>query len=175
MVFDYLIKSEKSLTIFFLHKIQNSHSIWFPHRFSISWPKVTPKGPVDGIGHPLAVESGWLPAHGTYGPKIFSGWIFMHAPTCWNVFLLCGVNFFSKNQTSVNVGNVLVPKGKILIPVPRSSRRTSSWTIWGSSWRSTRQKWVKTTFRIWRAKIFQLLTLSSRTCEWLAVIKTITL
>ena len=28
----------------FPHKIQNAHSIWFPHRFSISGQKVTPKG-----------------------------------------------------------------------------------------------------------------------------------
>ena len=37
-----------------------------------------------------------------YGPKTFLEWIFMHAPTCWNVFLLCTVNCFSKNRLLSN-------------------------------------------------------------------------
>ena len=40
----------------FPHKIQNAHSIWFPHRFSISGQKVTPKGPPDGHGLPRLVN-----------------------------------------------------------------------------------------------------------------------
>ena len=42
----------------FSDKIQNAHSLWFPHRFSILSPNVTPKGPPDGHGPPLAVELG---------------------------------------------------------------------------------------------------------------------
>ena len=40
------------------NKIQNAHSIWFPHRFSILRPKDTPKGPLDGPDPPVAVFEG---------------------------------------------------------------------------------------------------------------------
>ena len=43
---------------FFSNKIQNAHSIWFPHRFSILRSKATPKGPVDGPDPPVAVFEG---------------------------------------------------------------------------------------------------------------------
>ena len=41
---------------FFSNKIQNAHSIWFPHRFSILSPNVTPKGPPDGHGPPWQLK-----------------------------------------------------------------------------------------------------------------------
>ena len=37
------------------YEIQNVHSKWFPQRFSILGPKVTPKGPPEGLGLTLVV------------------------------------------------------------------------------------------------------------------------
>ena len=38
------------------HKIKIAQNVWFPHRFSISGPKVTPKGLPDASGPPLALD-----------------------------------------------------------------------------------------------------------------------
>ena len=59
-----LCKIVKKLTTFtkqspqncFPYEIKNVHSIWFPHRFSILGPNVTPKGPPDGHGLPWQLK-----------------------------------------------------------------------------------------------------------------------
>ena len=56
---------------FFLNKIQNAHSMWFPHRFSILRSKVTPKGPPDGYGLPLAMKWDSFIATGLFGSNFF--------------------------------------------------------------------------------------------------------
>ena len=43
----HITKSKKWVKFLFCHKIQNAHSIWFPHKFSILKLKVTPMGPLD--------------------------------------------------------------------------------------------------------------------------------
>ena len=40
----------------FFHKIKIAQNVWFPHRFSIWGPKVTPKVPPDGHCHPRVVS-----------------------------------------------------------------------------------------------------------------------
>ena len=39
----------------FFYRMKNAQDMWFSHRFSILGPKVTPKGPPDGLGLTLAV------------------------------------------------------------------------------------------------------------------------
>ena len=54
---DHFTKSspENNLQKNVYNKIKNAQNMLFPHRFSISDQKVTPKGLADGSGPPLAV------------------------------------------------------------------------------------------------------------------------
>ena len=78
-------KSVNWVTNFFLHKIWNVHSIWLPHRFLISGPKVTPKGPPDAVGLPLAKKRDSFTPVGVSARNFFSRQslcIYPHVQTC---------------------------------------------------------------------------------------------
>ena len=55
---------------FFSNELQNDHSIWFPHRFSFSGPKVTPKG-LAGVPDPQVPWKRAKRVFGLMGIKLF--------------------------------------------------------------------------------------------------------
>ena len=80
----------------FPHKIQNAHSMWFPHRFSILGPKVTPKGPPDDHGLPRlgnGLASGLLDFLAWI---FFSGNLYAYTHMCQHVLLSCDQLIFKK-------------------------------------------------------------------------------
>ena len=85
----------------FLNKIQNAHSMWFPHRFSTLRSKFTPKGPPDGYGLPLAMKWDSFIATGLFGSIFFlkqSLCIYPYAELC---FFSVGSTYFSKNHPNL--------------------------------------------------------------------------
>ena len=72
--------------------------MWFPHRFSILRSKVTPKGPPDGYGLPLAMKWDSFIATGLFGSIFFlkqSLCIYPYAELC---FFSVRSTYFSKNH-----------------------------------------------------------------------------
>ena len=77
--------------------------MWFPHRFSMLRSKVTPKGPPDGYGLPLAMKWDSFIATGLFGSIFFLKQSLCIYPCAELCFFSVGSTYFSKNHPSLDI------------------------------------------------------------------------